>query len=267
MKILIFIQKRIVMDYVQAIVLGIIQGITEWLPISSEAMVTLAGRFLFGEEYKEALGNAIWLHGGTLLAVLVYFYKDVLEIIKMKEKELLVFLIITTVLSAVIAAPLLLLAFSLEIPDYLFTILIGVFLIVVALLQKNKLFGEKFNQKIEPKKAVFPGIFQGLAALPGLSRSGLTIAVLLAEKFSLKDAFRLSFLMSLPVIAGAQLALPLVKEGFEITIPMIVGSLTAAVVGFLTIKLLMEFAEKINFFKATLTLGLIVTALGLVLMI
>ena len=264
MKILIYAQKRDVMDYIQAIVLGIIQGITEWLPISSEAMVTLAGRFLFGEEYKEALGNAIWLHGGTLIAVLVYFYKDIIEILKMKEKELLVFLVITTVLSAIIAAPLLLLAFSLEIPDYLFTIIIGIFLVVVAFLQKNRKEGK---QNIKPKTAILPGIVQGLAALPGFSRSGLTIAVLLAEKFSLKDSFRLSFLMSIPVIAGAQLALPLLKEGFEITLPMIVGSLTAAIVGFLTIKLLMEFAEKINFFKATLTLGLMVIALGLVLMV
>jgi len=253
------------MDYLEAVVLGIIQGITEWLPISSEAMVTLAGKFLFQSEYKEALGNAIWLHGGTLVAVIVYFHKDIIGILKMKERKLLVFLAVATVLSALIAFPLLFLAFSFEIPDYLFTILIGIFLVAVAFLNKKRKSGEK--KDTEPKTAVIPGIVQGLAALPGFSRSGLTVAALLAEKFSLKDAFRLSFLMSIPVIAGAQLALPLLQDGFEVTMPMIVGSISAAVVGFLTIKLLMEFSEKVNFFKATLILGVAVIIFGVVLMI
>ena len=85
------------MDFFEALVLGIIQGIAEWLPISSEAMVTLAGKFLFDAEYKEALGAAIWLHSGTTLSAIIYFRNDVIKLVKSifhGDRSLLFFLAI-----------------------------------------------------------------------------------------------------------------------------------------------------------------------------
>ncbi|MBU0590919.1 undecaprenyl-diphosphate phosphatase [Candidatus Micrarchaeota archaeon] len=255
------------MDFIIAILLGVIQGIAEWLPISSEAMVTVIGKFIGGMEYQDALAMAIWLHTGTLISATIYFHKDILSMIKSiwhngADRNLLLFLIIATAASFVIAFPLLLIAFSIELPEYITTIFIGIFLVFVAVIQKNRVSGKQTEPT--PKNAVIAGLVQGFSALPGMSRSGLTLAILVAQNYDLKQAFRLSFLMSIPVVLGAQIALPLVKSGFEITVEMLVGTVVAALIGLLTIRLLMQFAEKVNFFKATLGLGILVIIIGIV---
>jgi undecaprenyl-diphosphatase len=253
------------MDFFEAIILGIIQGIAEWLPISSEAMVTLAGKFLFNAEYKEALGTAIWLHSGTTLSAIIYFRNDIIALVKSifhGDRSLLFFLAIVTLSTSISAIPLLLLAFSIELPDVLFTLFIGIFLILISYLQKNKHLSKPDNS-ITSKKAVISGIVQGIAVLPGMSRSGLTVAALLSQKFSLKESLRLSFLMSIPVTGGIQIFLPLVSDGFIITLPLILGSLVACAVGLLTIKTLMKFAERISFVRATFALGVIVILLAI----
>lgn len=256
------------MDFLEAIILGIIQGIAEWLPISSEAMVTLAGRFLFRSDYHEALGTAIWLHSGTMLSALIYFRDDVARIIRSistPERGLLMFLLIATLSTAFTALPLLLLAFSIALPEAIFTILIGLFLVLIAFLQRRRPASSQ-ETSLGTSKALVTGLVQGFAVLPGLSRSGLTIAALLSQRYSLRGSMRLSFLMSIPVTAGIQVFLPVVKDGFMISPEMVAGSLAAAAVGLLTIRSLMGFAEMFSFFKATLSLGLLVIVLGLLLL-
>ena len=275
------------MDYFQAIVLGIIQGITEWLPISSQAMVFLVGRLFFDIAHTEALKISIWLHSGTLLAVVVYFWKDIVRILgsifkknSSEDKKLFSFLVLSTIVTGVIAVPLLFFLFWIEVPEVyeklfeaLFTIIIGLFLIIVAFLQKKteKLKHSEQTTPLTTKNSVIVGIAQGFAALPGFSRSGLTIATLLAQKYSLKDTFYLSFLMSIPVVFLAQIALPIIgkiiKEDFAITSQLLIGALTAAIVGFISIKVLLQFAQRVNFFKVTLTLGIIIIILGIILLI
>jgi len=253
------------MEYLDAVVLGIIQGIAEWLPISSEAMVTLAGKFLFEAEYQEALGNAIWLHSGTTLSALIYFRNDIMKIFSMKDKDLLMFLLIATAATAFTALPLLFLAFSVELSEAFFTIIIGCFLVLVAILQKKSIISGQ-EKGLKPKNAFIAGLIQGLAVLPGLSRSGLTISALLSQKYPLKESLRLSFLMSIPVTAGIQIFLPVVEGDFTVTAPLALGSLVAAGVGLLTIKYLIEFAERVSFSRATFALGMIVIFLGIVLL-
>ncbi|MFH1685305.1 MAG: undecaprenyl-diphosphate phosphatase [Candidatus Micrarchaeota archaeon] len=255
------------MDFFEAMILGTIQGIAEWLPISSEAMVTLAGKFFFNAEYKEALGTAIWLHSGTTLSAIIYFRNDVIAIIKSifsGERSLLFFLAIATLSTSLSAIPLLLLAFSIEFPDVLFTLFIGIFLLLISYLQKSKHLS-KPDDSTTSKKAFISGIVQGFAVLPGVSRSGLSVAALLSQKFSLKESLRLSFLMSIPVTGGIQIFLPLVSDSFSVTAPLILGSLVACAVGLLTIKTLMEFAQRISFVRATFALGIIVILLAIVL--
>jgi undecaprenyl-diphosphatase len=264
------------MDYFQAIILGIIQGITEWLPISSQAMVFLLARLPFNLDYAQALKASIWLHSGTLLAAIFYFRQDIFRILKSifkknpsDEKTLLVFLILATTASGVIALPLLLFVFWIELPKSLFTIFIGLFLVIVAFSQKktrNLEVSDKKEKHLKVKDGLLVGVIQGFSVLPGLSRSGLTIATLLAQKYSLKKAFYLSFLMSIPVIFFAQITLPIFKKEFVITPELLVGVLTAGLVGFITIKTLLQFAERVNFFKATLTLGVVIVLLGIILL-
>ncbi len=253
------------MDYGEAVLLGIIQGIAEWLPISSEAMVTLAGRFLLGTGYQESLGAAIWLHSGTAVSALVYFRDDVTGILRSimsNERKLLFFLIAATLATSISALPLLLLAFSLEMPDWIFTLAIGLFLIIVAYLQRKRPDSDAESELL-PLKGAIAGIIQGFAILPGFSRSGLTVAALLYQNYSLKEALRLSFLMSIPVTIGIQVFLPFVSGDFQLSPELVAGSAAAALVGLLTISVLMEFASRFNFFKATLGLGLLVVLLAL----
>ncbi len=264
------------MSYFQAIILGTIQGITEWLPISSQAMVFLSGRLLFNLDYVEALRVSIWLHSGTLLAVIAYFRQDIFRILKSifkkspsSEKTLLIFLVLATMASGIIAVPLLFLVFWIELPEPLFTIIIGLFLVVVAFSQKKARESKNLERKEKPLRkqdGLVAGLIQGFAVLPGFSRSGLTIAILLGQKHSLKNAFYLSFLMSIPIIFLAQVALPIFKEETAITSSLLVGALTAGLVGFITIKTLFQFVQKVNFFKATLILGIIIILLGVILL-
>lgn len=281
------------MDLFAAIMLGVIQGISEWLPVSSQAMVTLAGRFIAGLEYREALGVAIWLHSGTLVSAAAYFRNDIIGMLSKAAKGLhggaldgaehpsglqrehfegmglLLFLTVATVFTGIVAVPLMFLAFAVEVPDWIFTMAIGVFLVVVALINwraghvgKNKTFG---SQKEALSSSIIPGLAQGLAVLPGFSRSGLTIASLLGQGFGLRESFRLSFLMSIPVAFGAQVVLPIAREGFTVSSELVVGGAVAAAVGLLTIHALMEFTRAVDFRWATLALGLLVIALGLLL--
>ncbi|MDD2655522.1 MAG: undecaprenyl-diphosphate phosphatase [Candidatus ainarchaeum sp.] len=254
------------MDLFAAMVLGIIQGLVEWLPLSSEAAVTLSGKFLFGMDYQESLGVAVFLHLGTLLSAAFYFRNEMSQMLrsifsKTADKGLLLFLLLATLLSGIVAMPLLFLAFSMEIPDGLFTALIGLFLIFIAFLQKKQKAGA--GRKLELKNAIIPGLAQGFSALPGISRSGITLAALLGEKFPLRDAFRLSFLMSIPIVFAAELMLPVIKQDFLITNEMLVGACAAAAAGFLSISALLKFAETVNFFRATLSLGALVLISGL----
>lgn len=252
------------MNYLAAMLLGLVQGVAEWLPISSEAMVTLVGQFVTGLTYQDALVVAIWLHLGTFLAALVYFRKEVWDLLTGKDLKLLAFLGVATVLTGLIAMPLLVLAFSLEIPQSLGTLGIGLLLIYVAFFNRSRQGGKR--EETHWTLALPAGAAQGFSALPGLSRSGLTVATLLAEGFSPEAAFRLSFLMSLPVTLGAQLVLPLLREGFVVTGPMVAGGLVAFLVGLGTIGGLLKVARERNFFKMTLALGVLVSLLGVVLM-
>lgn len=253
------------LDYLQGIVLGVIQGVTEWLPVSSKAMVTLAGKFLFGMEYQDALGSAIFLHSGTLIAATIYFRKDLSGIARSAldrdaKKDLLVFLAIATLITGILGTPLLFIALNFEFPEWLFTLIIGVLLLGMGILQKSRKGGTE--TRLRPKNAAVAGFAQGLAGIPGVSRSGTTLAALMGEGYSLEDAMRLSFLMSIPAVMGVEFALPVLKGGFEVSGPLVAGSIAAGIVGYFTIDALLKVAARPDFYKMTLALGVFVIILG-----
>jgi len=246
---------------IESIVLGTIQGIAEWLPISSEGLIFLikANFFNNGESIKEIASLALFLHGGTFLAALVYFRKDVWRLIKAlfdfreaenADKKTLLFLIITTALTGVFGYSLLLVidGINLEKINYatkIITFLIGLLLLVTAFLQlaiKKK--GQKNQELIDNGDGVVLGLVQSLAVLPGLSRSGLTVAALLFRNFQDSSALKLSFLMSLPVILGGNIVLNFNKFSFNNF--YFVGFLFAFVFGLITIDLFLKLARKLN---------------------
>lgn len=257
------------MNFFEAIILGVIQGVTEWLPISSEGVTSLVMVNFLGKAISEAIPFSIWLHTGTLFAALLYFREDVKEIIKgipeyikgdRKESQIgrvITFLLVSTFFTGVIGLPIIMLALKeIRFSGEYATALIGVFLIITGILQRHaseRIFSDK---KIEVKDGILVGIIQAFSAMPGLSRSGLTISALLIMKHDAKEALKLSFLMSIPVVFIAEIGLALIGEvKFELS--SLIAIITSFIIGFLTIGTLIKIAIKINFWKFCLFLGVL----------
>ncbi len=187
--------------------LGTIQGVLEWLPISSEGMVALASNWLVS---GNPVDIALFLHLGTMLAVLIYFRKDWIEIALLRDKKLLRFLIIATFASLAIGFPVYKLIRNVAVGNVLLLIT-GVGLLITAFFHSKKI---SWNLK-QGKLASLAGLLQGLAIIPGFSRSGSTIFGLsLGDKKPI-EILRLSYLMSVPVVLLTNLYL-LTQGGFTL---------------------------------------------------
>ncbi|MEK7598236.1 MAG: undecaprenyl-diphosphatase UppP [Patescibacteria group bacterium] len=243
----------------QSVVLGLVQGLGEFLPISSTAHLALAPYFFHWKD--PGLSFDVALHLGTLIAVVAYFYRDWINIFKLAlknkpitnnpqpityEKNILWLIIIATI-------PGVLAGYFLE--DKAETVFRNPLIIALALALAGLILyladkyakQEKGIEGINLKKSVVIGLAQAVAIIPGVSRSGATITAGLFEGLDRKSAARFSFLLSTPIIFGAVvLKLPhLVASGVDAGI--IVGILASAVSGYLAIKYLIKFIEKSSY--------------------
>ena len=252
------------MNTFEAIVLGIIQGLTEFLPVSSSGHLVLF-QHLFGMKEPELLFD-ICLHVGTLMAVIIVFYRDILDIIialiqipsRMKQagglKRLLeidtsirmaLLIIVGSIPTAVIG-----LLFK-EITDQLFgsITVVGFMLLVTGIVlwfTRNITGRGRPVKRMTTKDAIIIGIVQGLAIIPGISRSGSTISTALFLGVDRKMAGRYSFLLSMPAILGA-LILGIDTPVLHTTIPLstiIVGSVISAIVGWLALVILLKVVDR-----------------------
>ncbi len=256
------------MHLIQAILMGIVQGLSEFLPISSSAHLVFTSNFykVFKNIEISHSGQEIFLdimlHLGTLVAVLIFFRKEIWAIIKalnegLKTKDYSsedfktgLFIIIGTVISVMVAYPLSELAEKLVFrPE-----LVGLLLILTGLIL---LFSEFLAKKCLDKKpitlknSILIAIAQGLAALPGFSRSGLTIATGLMAGSDRTTAARYSFLLSIPIIMGASMFYPLLEIDLKAIATynwaaIIVGTIVSGIVGYLCIKYFMKFLSKFS---------------------
>ncbi|MEA2113557.1 MAG: undecaprenyl-diphosphate phosphatase [Patescibacteria group bacterium] len=256
----------------EQIILGIIQGIVEWLPVSSEGVILLVIKNFFDAEAgaETIIRQALFLHLGTFFAALVYFRKDVVLLFKalfkyksasLKTKKIFNFLLAATLISGFLGF--ILLKVFIELEEQLFlsakaiTIAVGLLLLVTGWLQiKAKKDGGKKIRGLSRKDGVFLGLAQGFAALPGLSRSGLTVSVLLLRKFKSESALKLSFLMSLPIVLFGNIFLNL--NNFAFSSKVAIGLLFAFLFGILTIDLLLKAARKFEFGWFVLVFGFLV---------
>lgn len=225
------------------IILGALQGIFEWLPVSSEGIISLLSKALFLD--FNPIEIALFLHLGTVLAVLVYFRKEWIGIISLKDRELLRFLIISTIASLLIGYPL-----YNAITDFVFgsnlLILVGFGLLITAFFHKKKI---SFSMS-QDKLAMLSGFLQGLSVIPGLSRSGSTIFGLSLGGYSPERILKTSYMMSLPVIFGSSVFLffknpVLISE----TWPALLSSF---LVGLLSLDFLIKKSKEIDFFRFVL---------------
>lgn len=249
------------MTLLQAIILGIIQGATEFLPISSSGHIILVP-WWFGWDVPVDLAFVVATHLGTLLAVLVYFWRDWLDVAKGALKivqtrsfedpssKLVGWLIIGTIPVAILGF---LLADALE--NIFYTPIIAAFFLLVTagLLLLSEYLSKRLAaaHTLETMKAAdvwIIGIAQVLALLPGVSRSGSTIAAGLSRGLSRPDAARFSFLLGTPAILGAGiLTLKTLLETGEMSnqpVVVLAGAISAAIVGYISIAILLNYLRR-----------------------
>lgn len=254
------------MSIIEAIVLGIVQGVTEFLPISSTGHVTLAGKLmnLISNENPEKWTSFLAIiQLGTLLAVLIYFRKDILNILKdfftenigkrknfseQSPNSKLGWLIIIG--SFPIFTLGLLLKDLIEGPLtknlYVITGSILVFAVILAIAEKIASF-KKEMKDLSIKDALFVGLSQVFSLVPGSSRSGVTITGGLFVGLTRETAARFSFLMSIPAVFASglfQLYEALAYLDASVTVSLIIATIFSAISGYLAIDFLLKFLKK-----------------------
>lgn len=225
-------------DYLQAVILAIVQGITEWLPISSSGHLAII-QILFG--VSPPLFFDIALHFGTLLSVIAYFRNDIIALLN--KKEWIVFIILASIPTAII---------GLALKDFFASFFSDLLLVGLALLITGAFLfmtrNAKAGSNLAAKSAIVIGIAQGFAVAPGISRSGATIGAGMLLGLDKDQAARFSFLLSIPAILGASLieARELAIQSVDLG-PTVLGVIVAAVVGYLSIGFLLDIIRKGNF--------------------
>lgn len=241
------------MNILQAAVLGLVQGLGEFLPISSSGHLLLA-RMLLGLDVTQMSGYHILdilLHVGTLVPILIVFWKDWWAILRnpFRSKTLLLLFI----------ASMPTLLFKVVFDDFITSCETGWFLGVSFLLTGFfLLFAETFSAKMRNaadkpgyKHAIIMGCMQGIALMPGVSRSGSTLAGGLLSGLNRKSAAKFSFMMSAPAIVGALLidGKTAIEEGWfqELSlVPTLVGMVVAGVSGYLAIRFMLSLISRVS---------------------
>lgn len=254
------------MELLQAIILGIVQGITEWLPISSSGhLVIFQELFGFGTD----VAFDVLLHLATLIVILAVFWKDVLAIIKSvfstrwdENSKLLFYILLASIPTAV---------FGLVFHDWLIglfsnLLLLGVFFIVNGIILFLTRFA-KASRQLNWWRSIVMGVAQGLSIIPSISRSGATVSAGMFLGIRKENLIKFSFLMAIPAIIGA-----FILEAKNLTLtnplPLILGSLTAMIVGYFALKLMIKTIEKgkLHYFAYyCLVLGILILILNFVL--
>ncbi len=255
------------MSIFHAFLLGLIQGLTEFLPVSSSGHLEI-GHALLGVEGHDNLLFTVLVHGATVLSTLVVFRKDIIDLCAgvfrfewNAETRYLVYILISAIPIAILG-----ILFKEEV-ESLFTgslVLVGAMLLVTALLLAFTYFAKNNEKEIKMPDALVIGVAQALAVMPGISRSGSTIATGLLLGKKKEDMARFSFLMVLlPVIGANFLDLTDPETMSRSTvgiIPMVVGFITAFVSGLLACKWMISLVKKgklIYFSIYCLIIGLI----------
>lgn len=238
------------MTLFEAIILGIIQGITEFLPISS------SGHLVLGQEMMgvNTPGNILEIvtHMGTLLSVIFVFWKDLIQIIKSIQKsdtQKYIFYLFMGTLPAVVV--------GLGGKDTISKLFDSVQMVSGGLIFTGTvlLITRKLKEKQERlnwKRGTLIGLAQAIAIIPGISRSGMTICTSLALGISGKDAAKFSFLLAIPAISGAGLltALDMGVGATPIPVPQLIAAFTSSLaVGYISLKWLLGLLESGKFYR------------------
>ena len=202
-------------NWILGVILGLVQGISEWLPFSSKTQVIIASTFLFGLGIKEAYALGLFLAAGTFIAALFYFRREAWGVLRAlvgrgdaEGRLLLKFLVVVTALTAVVGVGIYVTALSsisgpvVGVP----MVVLGCILIgdgLVVRFARGRTLPSKGLSDLALRDMVIIGVVQGIAALPGVSRSGVTVSAMLLLGINARDSFMLSFLALIPASVGA----------------------------------------------------------------
>lgn len=246
------------MSIIQALILGIIQGVTELLPISSSAHLNLIPWLLDwtkSEAFNEAFtGFDVALHFGTLLAICLFFFKDWIKLIrggynqvvkkkKTKEGRMFWFLVIATIPGGAIGFLLDHFAGDMLTQPIIIAIALIVMGIVLYFVDKNAKSKISY-EKMGLKETFLIGLSQSLAFIPGVSRSGVTMTTGRLLGVDRESVAKYSFLLSTPIVAGATLYK---FKDFVFNLPFVIGIITSFIVGVFVIRFLLEYLKKGSF--------------------
>lgn len=234
------------MDYLFAVIAGAVQGLTEFLPISSTGHLIILEKLFKLNADSFGLAFDASLHLGTLLAVLIYFAKDYLNLLSFKN-GLLAKLILATVPAVVI---------GLALESYIETSFRQLWVVGAALIVFSPVmviaekYGEKNEQtsQISTAQSLLIGFAQSLALIPGISRSGATISAGLFAGLKREEAAKFAFMLSGPIIAGAGLkkfASVISANSYHTheTNFFLIGMISSAIFGYLTIKYFIKYLQ------------------------
>ncbi|MCL5672358.1 MAG: undecaprenyl-diphosphate phosphatase [Nitrososphaerota archaeon] len=269
-------------SWLLGIVLGIVQGVSEWLPVSSKTQVIIASTYLFGLNFNEAYALGLFLEAGTFIAAAYYFrhevWKVLLALVGKGDEEgrmLLKFLLVVTVFTGLVGVALYATVQSVSGPALgLPMIILGCILIGDGLLityAKGRYVPTKGLRDLSLKELVLLGVVQGVSALPGVSRSGITVSAMLLLGINPKDAFKLSFLALIPASIGAA-GVTVLFSGVSVTgaivsiTPQVIvlAVLVSVVIGVAFIGLLLRVAGSRRIALLTFALGALALASGIV---
>ncbi len=223
-----------------SLILGLVQGISEWLPISSKTQIMIASTYLLNLNFSQAYALGLFLEGGTFLAAVIYFRRELYGAIMALAGRggtqgwlLLKYLFVVTIVTAIIAIPIYKLVSSLVTGPAIGIPMIALGLILLAdwLLLRFSRGRHTLNKTVSDLSFVdliLIGIAQGISAFPGVSRSGTTVSAMLLLKVKPEEAFRLSFFALIPASLGATLVTLLFSHS---EISSVTGSLPALYIG------------------------------------
>jgi len=264
------------MNELYAIILGLVQGISEWLPISSKTQILFASTLLFSLPLAVAYAFGLFMEIGSVGSAVVYFRRDIRSLFK--DRRLVVYLLVVTIVTGLVGAPLYYLTdkvltsspYNIGIPMVLLgLVLIGIGFYIRYSRTKPRLAVGLEEMKL--KNYIVIGIAQGIAALPGVSRSGMTVSTMLLMGVKPEQAFRLSYLAYIPASLGAFfVTLLLSKSQVDTAIRVVeptgilIAIATAALVGIVVISYLLKFAKTSRIYIIDFVLGAIALGVGII---
>jgi undecaprenyl-diphosphatase len=271
------------------VIIGLIQGVSEWLPISSKTQVIVSSSYLLGLSFQQAYTFGLFMEIGTVIAAVIYFRRDLVGVVRVlfgsKDsdfRKLLIYVVIVTVITGVVGAPLYLVADSIG-TGVNSARIVGVPMLVLGFVLLGDALLIRYSRRrvregvrsrklasLSFRDCVVVGVTQGVAALPGVSRSGITTSAMLLLNVEPDEAFRLSFLAGIfASVAASALAIVATRSNVSAAVAgiglagLLLALAVSTIISLFLIDFLIKVAGKSQIVYITTALGVIAIASGL----